>query len=148
MFDVFIRQHLAHVRASRRISDRTRTAANEADGTMAGTLHMSHGHQGDEMTGMQAVRRRIEADVEGHALFVKEFAQLGFIRTLGDEASFFQGIKYVCQQSLSFISGSRLPGLACHNRMTRKENPSNLAFRDAAAGFRCGSGWSRSSATS
>ena len=69
---------------------------------MAGALHVCHRHQGDKVAGMEAVRRRVEADVERHALFVEELAQLFLVRALGDEASLFQGVKYI-HRTLSFI---------------------------------------------
>ena len=97
VLDVLVREHLAHVRASRWVADRSRAATYEADGTMPGTLHVRHRHETKEVSDMQTVRRWIETDVEGYALFAEELSHAFFIRALSDEAALFQNIKNICQ---------------------------------------------------
>jgi hypothetical protein len=88
MLDVFIGEHLAHVRTAGRVTNSARAAAYEADGTVAGTLHMSHCHKGNKMSCMEAVSGRVKTNIERHALLIEKFPQFCFIGALGDKAAF------------------------------------------------------------
>ena len=104
VLDIRVCQHPAHVRAPRRIADRSRAAAHETHGTMPGTLHVRHRHESEEMSNMKTVCRRVEPCVEGHALFAEQFAHAFFICALSDETALFQNIKNICQRTLPFFS--------------------------------------------
>ena len=82
-------QHLAHGILARRIANHARAAAQEGDGTMAGALHVGHGHEGDKVADVQAVRRGIEADIKRDLFFFEQLTDFVFVRQLRDKAAFF-----------------------------------------------------------
>ncbi len=63
---------------------------------MPGPLHVHHDHQLDEMAHMEAVRRGVEADVEGDGAFPQQLPDLFFMRHLLDEAPLHQNVVNVC----------------------------------------------------
>ena len=137
VLDLLVRQHPAHVTAPGWIADRARAAADEGNGAMARPLQMRHGHEGDEVTGMQAVRRRVKTDVERDFLLVQELAQLLLIRALRDVAALFQGIQYVCQRnrSISLSSGKTARcgiGFTLYCFMTQRPLPTSSPGSGAA----------------
>ena len=69
------RHHLTHICLSAWVADHTCTAAYQSNGTMTCPLHMSHSHKRDEMTDMEAVRRRIKSNIERDFLFFQHLAQ-------------------------------------------------------------------------
>ena len=69
VLDHFSSHHFAHIGLPGRISDHRRTAADEANGPVPRTLHMSHNHHTQKMTDMQTVRRRIETDIKRNFFF-------------------------------------------------------------------------------
>ena len=79
--------HLAHIGFSAWIADHRRSTAHENDRRMARALHMRHRHQLNKVTDMEAVRRRIEPDVEFHLFPAEHFFQ-AFMGRLLNKASF------------------------------------------------------------
>ena len=107
MTNGLIRHHLAHIRASRRISNRSGAASNETDGTMSCTLQMRHCHERDQMTCMEAVCRGVKAGVKGNLLLPEKLAQTVLIGALCKKTALFQyinGVQYIPSFSvLSFF---------------------------------------------
>ena len=64
----FTRHHPAHIRFAGRVADGGRAAAKEHDGPVPAALHVRHGHEGNIMADVQAVRSRIEADIKSDTL--------------------------------------------------------------------------------
>ena len=56
-------------------------------------LHVRHYHQPQKMPHMQAVRRRVKANIEGYLFIGKHAANLVLIGTLGNVAPLLQNIK-------------------------------------------------------
>ena len=83
--DVLLGEHLAHVRAAGGVADHGRAAADEGDGLVSGLLQALHQRQGHEVTGGQAVRRAVKANIEGGLAGVHHFADLIFVCHLGDQ---------------------------------------------------------------
>ena len=48
----------------------------QGDGTVAGVLHVLHGHNGQEMAGCQAVCRGIKTNIEGNFFLSQKIADL------------------------------------------------------------------------
>ena len=71
-------------------SDVARAAADEDDGAVARHLQALHQAQRHEVTDVQAVRRRVKADVEGRLAVVDHFADLRLVRDLRDQAARLQ----------------------------------------------------------
>ena len=64
---------LSQIASSRRIADHTRASADKDNGTMPRFLHPSHDDKLNEVSDVQAVRRRIEADIKRHVLRAELF---------------------------------------------------------------------------
>ncbi len=92
VLDEFRRQHLAHLVLAARVADHARAAAQKDDGTVAGPLHMGHHHEGDEVTHMETVRGRVEADIERDLLFFEEFTHFFFMGQLFQVATFLERV--------------------------------------------------------
>ena len=102
MADNVIGHHLAHIRTSRGIADRSCAAADKTDRTMPCSLQMRHRHKGNQMSCMKAVRRRVKAGIKRNLLLSKKFAQPFFIRTLRKKTTFLQYINGI-QSITSFL---------------------------------------------
>ena len=66
--DGFAAHHLAHIALAAGIGRSCGAAAAQGDRPVPGALQMRHGHDGDVVAHMQAVRRGVKAHVEGHGL--------------------------------------------------------------------------------
>jgi hypothetical protein len=66
---------------------------------MASALHVRHGHDGEEATNVQALSRRVIADVKGEALATKTLAQSVWMGDLLHKATCPQYIKDVFHKS-------------------------------------------------
>ena len=64
--DEFRSQHLAHFVLAAGVANHAGAAAKQHDRTVTSSLHMAHHHQRDEVTNMQAVGGRVEANIEGN----------------------------------------------------------------------------------
>ena len=84
------RHHASHIAASGGVADVARAAADEDDGAVARHLQALHQAQRHEVTDVQAVRRRVKANVEGRLAVVDHFADLRLVRDLRDQAARLQ----------------------------------------------------------
>ena len=66
-------------------------------------LEMRHCHESNEMACMKAVCRRIETNIKGNTLRRQKLSQFFFVCALRDKTALYQRIKYICQQTLSFV---------------------------------------------
>jgi len=64
-FDSFFREHLAHFGAAAGVANHGSAAAHQANGPMPGFLQVHHGHNGNQMAGVQAVGGAVKAYVKG-----------------------------------------------------------------------------------
>ena len=87
------RQHFTHVALARGVADHAGAAAEQGDRVMPVPLHMRHDDHGHKMPDMQAIGRRIKADVEGSSAAVQQLAHLLLIRRLRDQTALLQFIK-------------------------------------------------------
>ena len=90
MVDVFLGQHLAHVRAPGGIADHGRAAADERDRAVACHLKPLHQAQRHEVTDMQRVCRAVKANVERRLAVVDHVADVLFIRHLRNQTARLQ----------------------------------------------------------
>ena len=88
--DVFLGQHLAHVRAPGGIADHGRAAADERDRAVACHLKPLHQAQRHEVTDMQRVCRAVKANVERRLAVVDHVADVLFIRHLRNQTARLQ----------------------------------------------------------
>src|SRR4029453_13222264 len=94
-----LRQHLAHLAPTTRITDHRRTTTNDDQGPVTSTLHCRHGHNGEEAANVQTRGRRVIADVKGEALAVKTLTQYVWMGNLLHKATGPQYIKDVFHKS-------------------------------------------------
>ena len=85
--DVGLGEHLAHIVATRGVSDHGRAAADERNGLVARHLESFHQAQRHEVADVQAIRRAVKADVERRLAVVDEVADLLLVRHLRDQAA-------------------------------------------------------------
>ena len=90
--DVLLGQHLAHIGTARRVTDHCRAAANQGNGAVAGLLQALHQGQGHKVTGSQAVRRAVKANVERGLAVVDDLLDLLLVGDLGNQAA---GLQFV-----------------------------------------------------
>ena len=88
--DVGLGEHLAHIVATRGVSDHGRAAADQGDGLVARHLESFHQAQRHEVADVQAIRRAVKADVERRLAVVDEVANLLLVRHLRDQAARFE----------------------------------------------------------
>ena len=115
MVDVLPGQHLAHVGAARGVADHGGAAADEGDGLVARHLQPLHQRQGHEMARGQAVRRAVEADIEGGLAGVHHLPDLVRVGHLGQKAPFDQFL--IDSHCLSSCRNKKVP---CRNRGRRE----------------------------
>ena len=94
VIDGLRRHHLAHIAFARRIADHARAAAQQHDGPVPRPLHMRHCHQRHKVPHMQAVCRRVEANIEGNFLFGQKLFQ-ALMRHLLDKPSLLKHFKCI-----------------------------------------------------
>ena len=82
--------HRAHIGTAGRVADHSGAAADQRDRLVACHLHALHQAERHKVANMQAVRGRIEADVEGCLAVVDHLADLFFVRYLRDQTARFQ----------------------------------------------------------
>ena len=92
--DLLHRHHLAHVRPAGRITDHTGTAAHQRNRTIAGHLQPLHQAQRHKVAHMQAVCRRVKADIERGLPRVHKLSDLLFIRYLRQKSPGLQFFIY------------------------------------------------------
>ena len=107
-FDVVLhclpRHEIAHVRAPRGVSDHARAAADQYDGLMPRLLHVVHGDELHKMPDVQRIRRRVETDIERHALFPQLFVEFVLENRLLDKAPRAKCVHNVCShKKYSFV---------------------------------------------
>ena len=90
VLDGLDRHHRAHVRAARGVADHARAAADQCDRAVTRHLQALHQAQRHEMADVQAVRRGVEADVEGRLAVVDHFADFRLIGHLRDQPARFE----------------------------------------------------------
>ena len=88
--DGFHCHHFTHISFAGGVTDHACAAAHQTDRTVAAALHVRHCHNGQEVTYMEAVCGRVDADIKCHAAFFKQFFDFIFVCQLFDKASFFQ----------------------------------------------------------
>ena len=103
------RHHFTHIAFAGRVTDHAGAAAEQRDRPVSGPLQMRHHHQLHKVAHMQAVRCRIEPDVEGYRVTAAEqlpdFFLVGHLR---NHPARLQFVKYVCHFS-NFLSHADLP---------------------------------------
>ena len=87
MLDGLLRHHGAHVRPPGGVSDHGGSAADQGDGFIPRLLQPLHQTKRHKMSHMQAVRRRVEADIKGRLSVVDQIADLRLICQLGKKPS-------------------------------------------------------------
>ena len=88
--DLFVGEELARLIAARWIADLGGAAAHQNDGSMAGPLQAPQQHDLYEAADVQAVGRRIEADVGGNHAGLRACVEARGIGDLVDEAALGQ----------------------------------------------------------
>ena len=88
--NIFLGEHLAHIRAARGVADHGRAAADERDRLVARHLETLHQRQRHKVAGRQAVGRAVKADVELCLSRVDHFADFFLIRDLRQQAARLQ----------------------------------------------------------
>ena len=83
------RHHLPHIRAAGRVAYHSRASADENHRRMAVLLHVHHDDDLHEMPYVQAVGRRVEADIKFYLFFSQQLPNGFVIGGLLDKASFF-----------------------------------------------------------
>ena len=94
MLDGFLRHHLAHIGFTGRIADHAGASAEQCDWHMPRALHMRHDHDLHEMAHMQAIRRRVEADIELDLLMLHQIPDLVLVGHLRDHAARLEFVKH------------------------------------------------------
>ena len=84
--------YLTHVSLARRVTDLAGTAAKQEHRSVSVLLHIHHGDHRNEMSDMQAVSSRVEADVEFDLLLAEQFSELLRIGALRHKTSFYEHI--------------------------------------------------------
>lgn len=99
--DGFHSHHFAHIGFAGRITNHCRSATHQRNGLVPGTLHMSHGHNGNVVTDMQRVCGGVKTHVERGGLFqlLVEFLFKGGLR---NESALLENIENVRHDRLSF----------------------------------------------
>ena len=87
VLDHLRRHHLAHIRAAGGVADHAGAAADEDDGSVARHLQALHEAQRHEVADVEAVRRRVEADIEGRLALVDKLGDLLLACDLRDQAA-------------------------------------------------------------
>ena len=85
--DIRLGKHLTHIGTSRRIADHRGTAADKCNRLVARHLQALHKRERHEVTGRQAVRRAVKADIKASLSVVDQVADLLFIGDLRDKAA-------------------------------------------------------------
>ena len=90
----FLGHHFPHVGFAGGVADHCRAAADQNDRLVPCHLESLHQAQCHEVSHVQAVCGRVEANVKGCLAGVDQFLDLLFIGHLGDQAPSFQFFKY------------------------------------------------------
>ncbi len=90
MRNLLFRQHLAHIRFAARVADHAGAAAEQHDRRVPRTLQVGSHHNRDKMADMQAVRRRVKANVKCRFPVVEKIPDLLLVRGLCNQAALFQ----------------------------------------------------------
>ena len=85
--DVLRGEHLAHIGATRGITDHSGTAANEGNGTVPCHLQALHQRQGHKVTGRQAIGCAVKANIEGRLALIDHFFDFFFIGNLRNKSA-------------------------------------------------------------
>ena len=85
MRDSFGGHHLSHIGFARRVAYHARAAAYKRDRLISRLLEPFHKAERHEMTYMEAVGGRVEADIERGFSRVYHFADFFFVRYLSDK---------------------------------------------------------------
>ncbi len=108
--DLFLGEHFPHVGLARGVADHSGAAAQESDGLVARHLQTLHQAQSHKMPYVKAVRRGVEADVEGCLAFVDKVAHGLLVGDLCDEAAGLQFfIDFHCFVLLKLIRARLCP---------------------------------------
>ena len=95
MLDLFHRLEHTLGFSARRITNRSRAAADQDDRMMTSELETLHNHERNQMTDVHAVTGWIDAAIEGNRLLPYELVQALFIRLLVDSAAPLQFINNI-----------------------------------------------------
>ena len=87
MLNGFRSQHLSHIGLAGGVADHSGAAAQQGDGLVACHLEALHQAQSHEVTYMQGIRGRIEADIEGRLALVDHLLDLFLVGNLRDKSS-------------------------------------------------------------
>ena len=85
MVDLLFCEHLAHIRLAGGVADKTGSAAEQCNRLVPGELHALHKAERHEVTDVQAVRCRVEADVERSLSVVDEIGYLFLVCELREK---------------------------------------------------------------
>ena len=101
VLDGFLCHNLTHIGLTGGVSHHGGSAAQKGDGAMSRSLHVHHGHDGQEMSCGQAVCGGVKADVKGYFFLSEELSYLLRMGTLLDEAALHEYVINVfCHCSL------------------------------------------------
>ena len=87
MLDCLRRHHRTHISASRGVADISCAAAYENDGTISRHLQALHQAERHEVTYMEAVCRRVKADIEFCTAIVYQVSDFFFVCYLRDKTT-------------------------------------------------------------
>ena len=93
--DLLLCEHFPHIGLAGRVADHACAAPEQGDRFIACHLQALHEAQGHKMSDVQAVRRRIKADVENGFSRIDEFPDPLLVRYLCNQASCFQFFIYL-----------------------------------------------------
>ena len=132
--DGFAAHHLAHVALAAGIADHGGAAAAQGDRPVPGALQMRHGHDGDVVAHMQAVRRGVKAHVEGHGLALQRLVEVVLKGDLRDETALLEHVQYVHKSSFLSLWG---PNGAVSPDGRRRARAACPCPRESAGGWSC-----------
>ena len=87
-----------------------------AIGAVAGLLQPVQHHDLDQRAGMQARRRRVEADIGGHRFLGEQLVEAGLIRDLVDEAALVQSVRRKSDLKADMVLFPETPPATWHGR--------------------------------
>ena len=132
--DGFAAHHLAQVALAAGVADHGGAAAAQDDGPVARPLEVTGHDDGHEVPHMQAVRRGVDAEVEGHGLALQRLVEVLLKGDLRDETALLEHVQYVHKSSFLSLWGPNGAVSPDGRRRARAACPSP---RESAPGWSC-----------
>ena len=88
MLNIFLCEHLSHIRLAGGVAYHTRTAAEKRNRLVACHLQTLHKAQRHKVTNVQRIGCRVKADIERSLALIYHLAYFFLVRNLSDKPSF------------------------------------------------------------